>query len=481
MEWAIELDQGLQERRPARDQHRPQQPQHRRPDRQRRRLRGVAQRRGAPAGGRDEGVDDTVYLVGQRRQRRRVPAQELPPPRRLGGRQLRHLGRAGRDRASTRTATTAAFWGGPGADTATRSSQTYRGPGPFSEPESRNIQALVSRNQVMTLITNHTTAGARAARARPRGGRRPGRREPRLQGARRRDGEAQRLLQPEGLRALRHHRHDRGLELQRHRRLRLHLRDLLRRAELRRPATATTRPSTRASRRRSKEWTGDNPQANHTLPGAPNAGFDGKGNREAYYLAAESTLNEQRHSVLEGTAPAGATLRLTKQFKTETFPQAPDDKPLLIDDKLETVYDVGSDGRVRWHVNPSTRPLVAKATGVPNAGAAEPAAAARPGGVAGSSTTGDDPANDGAAPSGDPDSNDTLNYNDHPITVPADRRQRVDERARLVAGPGQRLGRQALRGHQRRRQVGERRARSSARARPARATSRRSRPRAPRA
>ena len=68
------------------------------------------------------------------------------------------------------------------------------------------------------------------------------------------------------------------------------------------------------------EWTGDNPQANHTLPGAPNAGFDGKGNREAYYLAAESALNEQRHSVLEGTAPAGATLRLTKQFKTEIVP-----------------------------------------------------------------------------------------------------------------------------------------------------------------
>ena len=162
------------------------------------------------------------------------------------------------------------------------------------------------------------------------------------------------------------------------------------------------------------EWTGDNPQANHTLPGAPNAGFDGKGNREAYYLAAESALNEQRHSVLEGTAPAGATLRLTKQFKTESFPQA-DNKPLLSDDKLDTVYDVGSDGRVRWHVNPSTRPLVAKASGVPNAGEPSPPQQ-RSGGVAGAA---DDPANDGAAPSGDPESDDTLNYNDHPITVPA--------------------------------------------------------------
>ena len=118
--------------------------------------------------------------------------------------------------------------------------------------------------------------------------------------------------------------------------------------------------------------------------------------------------------MLEGTAPAGATLRLTKQFKTESFPQA-DNKPLLTDDKLDTVYDVGSDGRVRWHVNPSTRPLVAKASGVPNAGQPSPPQQ-RSGGVAGAA---DDPANDGAAPSGDPDSDDTLNYNDHPITVPA--------------------------------------------------------------
>ena len=50
------------------------------------------------------------------------------------------------------------FWGGPGSDT-NPATQTYRGPAPFSEPESRNVQWLVSRNQVTTLITNHTTAG----------------------------------------------------------------------------------------------------------------------------------------------------------------------------------------------------------------------------------------------------------------------------------------------------------------------------------
>ena len=91
-------DQRLQERQSARDQHRPQQPQHRRADRQCGRLRGVAQRgrragRGPRRGRRRHGLP----RLG-RRDRRRVPAQELPPPRRLGGRQLHHLGRAGRER-----------------------------------------------------------------------------------------------------------------------------------------------------------------------------------------------------------------------------------------------------------------------------------------------------------------------------------------------------------------------------------------------
>ena len=47
------------------------------------------------------------------------------------------------------------LWGGPGASTLP-TAQDYRGPGPFSEPETQNIQALISQHQVTTLITNHT-------------------------------------------------------------------------------------------------------------------------------------------------------------------------------------------------------------------------------------------------------------------------------------------------------------------------------------
>jgi hypothetical protein len=48
-----------------------------------------------------------------------------------------------------------ALWGGAGASTSP-TNDTYRGPGPFSEPETQNIQQLVSSRQVTTLITNHT-------------------------------------------------------------------------------------------------------------------------------------------------------------------------------------------------------------------------------------------------------------------------------------------------------------------------------------
>ncbi|MDQ2675415.1 MAG: peptidase M14, partial [Actinomycetota bacterium] len=53
------------------------------------------------------------------------------------------------------------FWGGPGAATGDEAplfdlAADYRGPGPFSEPESQNIRKLVSGRHVTVLITNHT-------------------------------------------------------------------------------------------------------------------------------------------------------------------------------------------------------------------------------------------------------------------------------------------------------------------------------------
>ena len=47
------------------------------------------------------------------------------------------------------------FWGGAGASL-DPANDTYRGAGPFSEPETQNVRELVSARQVTTLITNHT-------------------------------------------------------------------------------------------------------------------------------------------------------------------------------------------------------------------------------------------------------------------------------------------------------------------------------------
>ena len=47
------------------------------------------------------------------------------------------------------------LWGGDGASDLA-ADPTYRGAGPFSEPETQAVRELISRRQVTTLITNHT-------------------------------------------------------------------------------------------------------------------------------------------------------------------------------------------------------------------------------------------------------------------------------------------------------------------------------------
>ena len=367
------------------------------------------------SGGRDESVDDTAYLVAgattggeYRRKNCRLPDDSA------AGNCTTSLGLAENGVDPNRNY--GGLWGGPGADT-NPLTQSYRGPGPFSEPETRNIQSVVSRHQVTTLITNHTTAAL--------------------------------VLRAPGLAML-------GDPVDENRGYKA-LGDAMAKEngyfsqksfELY-DTTGTTEDWSYNStggfgftfeiycgapnyetgdcddpafhpryQRVVEEWDGTNPTADHTNDPGPNKGYDGKGNREAYYIAAESTLNEQRHSVLTATLPPDTTLRLKKDFKTQTFPQEQPDgteKPIEIDDHLETVYDVGETGRVRWHVNPSTRPIVAKETGKANPGPPSPAET-RNGSPAGAS---DDPQNDGAAPGGDANASNPLFYNDHPITVPA--------------------------------------------------------------
>jgi hypothetical protein len=97
---------------------------------------------------------------------------------------------------------------------------------------------------------------------------------------------------------------------------------------------------------------------------APAAGAGLGGNREAYYEMLESTARARDHSLIVGKAPKGWTLKIHKSFMTSTSPVWQNDfgteigDPILFPDALD--YEYGSKGgRFAWHVNPSTRPVVA--------------------------------------------------------------------------------------------------------------------------
>jgi hypothetical protein len=98
---------------------------------------------------------------------------------------------------------------------------------------------------------------------------------------------------------------------------------------------------------------------------------EGKGMREALMLSLESAANPKDHAVIEGTAPAGRVLRIRKEFQTLTSPvcQIALDEPLLdqcqaqgdriaVDDFVESTMKVPPSGKFNWHVTPSTRPFV---------------------------------------------------------------------------------------------------------------------------
>lgn len=274
------------------------------------------------------------------------------------------------------------FWGGGGAS-ADFFNETYRGPGPFSEPETRNVRDVVSKRQVTTLITNHTFSNLVL-------------RPPGLQ--------SQGLTPDEGIyKALGDAMAgENGYASQ----LSYQLYD----------TTGTT-----------EDWsyysTGGlgftfeiGPHNFHppyaetvgeyegTTAAADGAGHDGRGNREAYFIAQESTADAAKHSVVAGRAPAGAVLRLKKTFQTPTSQKNADGSTRTFEDTLDTTMQVGPDGRFEWHVNPSTRPLVAQDQGRPATGDPSPAQAFA--------------ARGGSVPCANYDDPPPSCYEDHKVTVP---------------------------------------------------------------
>jgi hypothetical protein len=216
------------------------------------------------------------------------------------------------------------LWGGPGASDVF-ADPTYRGAGPFSEPETQAVRELVSARQVTTLITNHTFSNLVL-------------RPPGIRAAGETVDEAAMKDLGARMAAQNGYRNIHGWQLY--------------------DTTGTT-----------EDWsynaTGGygytfeiGPEEFH--PPFPEvvdeylgAGiYAGKGNREAFLLALENAVDPAQHSVISGKAPSGAVLRLKKEFTTKTFSGS------TIDDRLVSTLVVGSGNKYTWHINPSTRPEV---------------------------------------------------------------------------------------------------------------------------
>ena len=248
--------------------------------------------------------------------------------------------KAGRLRGTDPNRNYGGLWGGGGASV-NWSDDTFRGDAPFSEPEVQNVRELVSSRQVTNLITNHTYSNL-VLRA-------PGVADfgfPLEEPAYRALGAS--------MTAHNGYSNDPGFALY--------------------DTTGTT-----------EDWsfwstggfaftfeiggTDFHPpyaagvEAEY-LGLAPAAGAGRGGNREAYYTMLQATANASLHSVIEGAAPAGSTLRLSKSFQTATSPVWADDFGNSIGDPLQFTDSLSSELKpsgptFAWHVNPSTRPLVA--------------------------------------------------------------------------------------------------------------------------
>ena len=238
------------------------------------------------------------------------------------------------------------FWGGPGASGPEPDAEqvyagvldpTYRGAAPFSEPETQNIQRLVSKRQVTMLISNHTFSNLVL---------RPNGVNPNTIGQ---DGKPvgdapdEAALKRVGGRmtAQNGYANIHGWQLY--------------------DTTGTT-----------EDWSYNATGGfGYTFEIGPNefhppypevideyrgAGkYAGKGNREAYLIALEHAVDTRYSGVLTGSAPQGAVVRLSKTFDSPTWESS-------FKDSLDSFVRVGASRDFRWIVNPSTRPVVRSRT-----------------------------------------------------------------------------------------------------------------------
>jgi hypothetical protein len=263
------------------------------------------------------------------------------------------------------------LWGGPGtSDNVT--SPIYRGPAPFSEPETQAIRNLISQRQVTTLITNHTFSnlilrpvGVQPSTIAPDGfpvGFAPDECFTTADGA---DLGMQAV--GEKMAAQNGYSNQFGWELY--------------------DTTGTTEDYSYnatggygytfevgpdefhppfenvvaeyvGTTDAAKGVTTENADGLTTEAADECGGHDdehetvGGGNREAFLVAFENAVDAATHSVITGQAPAGSTLSLER---TGTFPLWDGS---LKTDTVATSMRASQDGAFTYHANPSTRPFV---------------------------------------------------------------------------------------------------------------------------
>ena len=253
------------------------------------------------------------------------------------------------------------FWGGPGSS-ADVTSQSYRGPSPWSEPETTAVHEYSQSRQITTIVTIHNVA---ALVLRPpgtsTGGKAPD--EKRLKEI----GDA--------MAAATGYTSQYGFELY--------------------DTAGTTEDWNYAAQGAYgytieigpkdgefhmpyetgvvDEWTGNTDAARAA---------GGGGLAEALLGTGEAAANANDHAVIAGKTEPGRILRLRKDFKTPSWgapfcrqeipllllnvpstdgPRCLDTaEPFAVDDHLETTLTVPADGKFVWHVNPSTRPFLLK-------------------------------------------------------------------------------------------------------------------------
>ena len=292
----------------------------------------------APGNGNLQTVEGVALLGGSFAYRRKncngaVPSGSMPCTLQYGVDPNRNYGNG---------------WGGEGAGT-DPITQSYRGTGPFSEPETQAVWEFSRSRQVTNLITMHNVA---ALVLRPPGLAKEGKApdEPRMKEI----GDA--------MAAAAGYTSQYGWELY--------------------DTSGTTDDYTYAAQGGYgytieigpkggqfhmpyqtgvvKQWTGEY------------AG-NGLGLREALLIGAEVAANPADHSVLTGKSKHGTVLRLHKDFQTETGAkctyaqgylnaQTPLDcvapgATAKFDDEVDSTMVVPKGGKFEWHVNPSTRPF----------------------------------------------------------------------------------------------------------------------------